>query len=178
MAASKKDLVNIILEDEYDKDMAEEELLHLLLQRKVSQNVNTVQNERLTFGQKMADGIARFAGSWTFIITFVVCLLLWIAVNTLALFGEPFDSYPFILLNLLLSCVAAIQAPVIMMSQNRQEEKDRIRSQNDYKVNLKSEIIIEDLHAKLDRIEGNQKKLAEQLERLEARARGTAPAKK
>lgn len=178
MAASKKDLVNIILEDDTDKNMAEEELLHLLLQRKVSKNVNMLQSERLTFGQKMADGIARFAGSWTFIIIFVVCLLLWIAINTLALFGAPFDSYPFILLNLILSCVAAIQAPVIMMSQNRQEEKDRMRAQNDYKVNLKSEIIIEDLHAKLDRIEENQKRIAGQLDRLEARRRETARAEK
>ena len=162
---SQTDLVNIILGDEYDKNLEEEELLHLLVQHKVSKNLNSVQSDNLTVGERMADNIAKFAGSWTFILIFVACLILWIVVNTILL-TKPFDAYPFILLNLILSCIAAIQAPVIMMSQNRQEAKDRIRSQNDYKINLKAEIIIEDLHEKFDQILANQDKIMTEIEML------------
>jgi len=161
------ELINLILGNEQDKQLEEEEMIHLLVEHKVSKNMNKVQNEeRLSFGAKAADGIAKFAGSWTFIIIFVSCLLLWIGVNAYIL-RNPFDVYPFILLNLVLSCVAALQAPVIMMSQNRQEEKDRLRSQNDYKTNLKSELIIEDLHHKLDQILENQERIAERLSKCE-----------
>jgi Predicted membrane protein len=163
---SKAELVNLILEDENGKALEEEEMLHLLLQRKVSKNINRMQGERLTLGAKMADNIAKFAGSWTFIIIFISCLVLWIVLNALIL-TRAYDPYPFILLNLILSCVAAIQAPVIMMSQNRQEEKDRLRSLNDYKTNLKSEIIVEDLHQKLDELLKNQRRIFEQIEKLE-----------
>jgi uncharacterized membrane protein len=103
----------------------------------------------------MADRIAKFAGSWTFIIIFVSILAIWIILNII-LFAKAYDPYPFILLNLILSCIAAMQAPVIMMSQNRQEVKDRLRAQNDYKINLKAEIIIEDLHEKVDKLIENQ----------------------
>ncbi len=160
---NKTDLLSTILGDEADTNLEEEELIHLLVQRKLSKNVDKVQNDNLSFGAKMADRIAKFAGSWTFIIIFISCLVLWIIVNTLIL-TKAFDVYPFILLNLILSCVAALQAPVIMMSQNRQEEKDRLRSQNDYKINLKSEIIIEDLHRKFDQVLSNQEKIMEELE--------------
>ena len=163
---TKTDLVNIILGDENDKILEQEEIVHLLLERKISQNTNAIKNEKLTFGAKMADNIAKFAGSWRFILIFIFCLILWIAVNAILL-TKAFDAYPFILLNLILSCIAAIQAPVIMMSQNRQEEKDRARSQNDYKINLKSEIIIEDLHQKLDQLLVNQEELLRKIERLE-----------
>ena len=132
------------------------------MHHKVSKNLNRIQSENLTFGAKMADGIAKFAGSWTFIIIFLVCLGLWIVINALIL-TKAFDPYPFILLNLFLSCVAAIQAPVIMMSQNRQEEKDRMRSQNDYETNLKSEIIIEDLYQKLSALLENQESVMQKL---------------
>ena len=132
---SNAELIKLILEDEEDKKLEEEEILHLLLQHKITKNINHVQNENLTLSSKMADNIAKFVGSWTFILSFIVCLILWIVVNALLL-TKAFDPFPFILLNLILSCVAAIQAPVIMMSQNRQEEKDRMRSQNDYKTNL------------------------------------------
>ena len=148
---TRANLVNIILEDENDKNLEDEEMLHLLLQHKISEDANDIQSENLTFGDRMADGIAKFAGSWTFILIFVSCLLLWIVVNTIVL-SRAFDPYPFILLNLILSCVAAIQAPVIMMSQNRQEEKDRIRAENDYQVNLKAEIEIKILHEKLNHL--------------------------
>jgi uncharacterized membrane protein len=104
----------------------------------------------LTFGQRIADKVASFGGSWTFIISFGVFIALWISLNVFWLVNKGFDPYPFILLNLLLSCLAALQAPVIMMSQNRQEEKDRERAKKDYMINLKSELEIRTLHEKID----------------------------
>lgn len=161
------ELINLILGDEQDKALEQEEMIHLLMQHKVSKNMNKVeQQERVSFGARAADGIAKFAGSWTFIIIFVSILLLWIFTNAYLL-TNPFDVYPFILLNLVLSCIAAIQAPVIMMSQNRQEEKDRLRSLNDYEANLKSELLVEDIHHKLDQIIDNQEQISKRLSRLE-----------
>ena len=127
-----------------------EEVLNLLADSKISENP-AGEKEKYTLGQRAADAIAKFAGSWAFIFSFTGVLILWMVVNTL-LAAKAFDPFPFILLNLVLSCVAAIQAPLIMMSQNRQEEKDRARAENDYKVNLKTEIMIEALHDKLNRI--------------------------
>jgi uncharacterized membrane protein len=106
--------------------------------------------EILTKGQKLSDKVAVFGGSWTFIIVFFAVLIIWIAFNTLALQKDKFDPFPFILMNLILSCIAAVQAPIIMMSQNRQEEKDRKRSENDYQINLKAELEIRALHQKID----------------------------
>jgi uncharacterized membrane protein len=106
--------------------------------------------EELTKGQKISDKVARFGGSWQFIITFGVVLTLWIAFNAIVAVQDRFDPYPFILMNLILSCIAALQAPVIMMSQNRQEEKDRKRGENDYLINLKAEMQIRSLHQKMD----------------------------
>jgi len=112
--------------------------------------------QALTIGQKIADKVATFGGSWTFIISFGVFILIWISANVIWLLNKGFDPYPFILLNLILSCLAALQAPVIMMSQNRQEEKDRERSKNDYMINLKSELEIRTLHEKIDHFVMNQ----------------------
>lgn len=106
----------------------------------------------LTMGQRLADAVATFGGSWKFIISFGIFLLLWIVANSFLLMKETFDPYPFILLNLILSCLAALQAPIIMMSQNRQEEKDRDRARKDYMINLKSELEIRMLHEKLDHL--------------------------
>lgn len=106
--------------------------------------------ETLTRGQKISDKVAIFGGSWKFIILFGILLVLWITFNVFAIGYWKFDPYPFILMNLILSCVAALQAPIIMMSQNRQEEKDRMRSENDYLINLKSEMQIRSLHQKMD----------------------------
>ena len=106
--------------------------------------------ENLTAGQSLSDKIARFGGSWMFIILFFAVLISWIVLNSLLPGGEAFDPYPFILMNLVLSCIAALQAPIIMMSQNRQEEKDRQRAQNDYLINLKAELEIRSLHQKFD----------------------------
>ena len=106
----------------------------------------------LTFGQKIADKVAAFGGSWTFILSFCFFLFVWIAINVVWFHNQGFDPYPYILLNLILSCVAALQAPIIMMSQNRQEEKDRARSKSDYMINLKSELEIRMLHEKIDHL--------------------------
>lgn len=103
-------------------------------------------------GERISDAVAAFGGSWKFIISFFVVLAIWILFNSISLFFKPFDPYPFILMNLILSCIAAIQAPIIMMSQNRLEVRDRLRSENDYKVNLKSEIEIRTLHEKMDHL--------------------------
>ena len=146
--------------------MTDEEVLNLLADSKISENL-AGENEKYTLGQRAADAIAKFAGSWAFIFSFTGVLVLWMLVNTL-LAAKAFDPYPFILLNLVLSCVAAIQAPLIMMSQNRQEAKDRQRAENDYKINLKSELIIDDLHKKLDLVLENQKKINRRLDKIEA----------
>ncbi|MFA9423265.1 MAG: DUF1003 domain-containing protein [Sedimentibacter sp.] len=159
------ELIREILDDDTISD-EEEDILHILLHERVSKNSISDKELELTVGQKAADNLAKFAGSWVFIIIFLVILVLWIIVNT-SLLIKPFDSYPFILMNLILSCTAALQAPVIMMSQNRGEEKDRMRAKNDYKVNLKSEIIIEDIHHKLDTILENQQNVFNRLEALE-----------
>ncbi len=117
-----------------------------------SHNIEADAAVKLTFGQKIADHIAEFGGSWTFILSFLGFLVVWIFINAFILVTQAFDPYPFILLNLILSCVAALQAPVIMMSQNRQEAKDRLRSEHDYQINLKAELEIQQLHQKVDHL--------------------------
>lgn len=137
------------------------------------------EHKKLTFGERLADKVATFGGSWTFIISFGVVLLSWIVLNSLILAQKSFDPYPYILLNLVLSCIAALQAPVIMMSQNRQEAKDRERAENDYLVNLKAEIEIRNLHQKIDlsivdqyqHLCEIQQRQIEMLERLEKEVR-------
>ena len=143
-------------------DMTDREVLDLLADSKISVSPDK-EKEKYTLGQRAADSIAKFAGSWAFIFAFTAVLVVWMIVNTILAAGA-FDPYPFILLNLVLSCVAAIQAPLIMMSQNRQEEKDRRRAENDYKVNLKTEIMIEDLYDKVNAILAKQSALEKQLQ--------------
>ena len=142
-------------------DMTDEEVLNLLADSKVSVSPEKEKGKD-SLGQRAADTIAKFAGSWAFIFSFVSVLILWMIINVI-LASKAFDPYPFILLNLVLSCVAAIQAPLIMMSQNRQEEKDRRRAENDYKVNLKTEIMIEDLYDKVNLILSKQLQLEKQI---------------
>ena len=160
-----KELMREVLKD-VRRDMSDEEIVELLADSKVS--VNTEKETRYTIGQRAADQIAKFAGSWAFIFSFTGVLIAWMVINGL-LASRAFDPYPFILLNLVLSCVAAIQAPLIMMSQNRQEEKDRRRAENDYKVNLKTEIMIEDLHDKMNEILVRQESILKRLKELEKR---------
>lgn len=128
-------------------------------------NVDESFDTNLTFGQRTSDKIADFGGSWKFIIIFFAIIVLWMIVNIFLLQNKAFDPFPFILLNLVLSCLAAIQAPIIMMSQNRQEERDRLRSKNDYKINLKAELEIRMLHEKIDFILNHQGEHLHELER-------------
>lgn len=157
-------LLKEVLED-IRHDMTDEEILNLLADSKISISPKN-EKDNYTVGQRAADKIAQFAGSWAFIFSFTGVLILWMAVNTV-LAVKAFDPYPFILLNLVLSCVAAIQAPLIMMSQNRQEEKDRRRAENDYKVNLKTEIMIEDIFDKVTAILKKQSEMEKQIIRME-----------
>lgn len=141
--------------DTIGMDQNEMSVLHQQVVESIAKDESIVQEpnaaeDHRTLGQRVADRLAKFGGSWIFIFAFIGILLTWITINSIALFAKPFDPYPFILLNLVLSCLAAIQAPVIMMSQNRQEARDREQSTNDYKVNLKSEIEIRLLHEKMD----------------------------
>ncbi|WP_297281703.1 DUF1003 domain-containing protein [uncultured Anaerococcus sp.] len=145
----EKELLKYILSDDLDLD--DEEAIALLKDKIDNKSYNKKNNNDYTFGAKAADKIAKFAGSWTFIIIFIASLAIWMMVNS-KMGDKAFDPYPFILLNLVLSCLAAIQAPLIMMSQNRQEQKDRQRAEDDYIVNLKTEIIIRDIHKKLDQL--------------------------
>ncbi|MEZ6090202.1 MAG: DUF1003 domain-containing protein [Pirellulaceae bacterium] len=122
----------------------------------ITEHLDSEFQEQLEFGDRLSDQLASFGGSWLFIIIFVGVLITWIVINSVALLLRPFDPYPFILLNLILSCLAAIQAPIIMMSQNRQEAKDRLRSEHDYRINLKAELEIRHLHEKLDHLLNHQ----------------------
>ena len=132
------------LEQEVVRSLQDNELL--------SENINEQYEQTLTLGDRIADKVAEFGGSWRFIISFSILLALWIIINTFILLQHPFDPYPYILLNLVLSLLAAFQAPVIMMSQNRQEERDRLRAENDYQVNLKAELEIRVINEKLDQV--------------------------
>lgn len=132
----------------------------------LSENIEPEIEAKLTYGQKLADNIAEFGGSWSFIMIFFSFLLLWIAMNVWVLTAKPFDPYPFILLNLILSCLAAIQAPVIMMSQNRQEQKDRQRAEHDYLINLKAEMEIRNLQINMKNLFEIQKKQMDKLEEI------------
>lgn len=142
------------LRSEFDDiSSLEDEIINKIKTKKlISSNLEEDYEDKLTLGQRIADRVASFGGSWKFIISFFVIIAIWIIINTFSLLFKNFDPYPFILLNLCLSCLAAFQAPVIMMSQNRQEEKDRARAQEDYKVNLKSEMEIRILQEKIDHL--------------------------
>ena len=165
-------LLKEVLRD-IQKDMTDEEVLSLLADSRVSVSP-AEEKAKYTLGQRAADAIAKFAGSWAFIFSFTGGLVLWMVINTL-LAARAFDPYPFILLNLVLSCIAAIQAPLIMMSQNRQEEKDRRRAENDYKVNLKTEIMIEDLYDKVNAILARQSALEKRLNAQKSESDAGAP---
>ena len=159
----RKKIVKELL-DVTDKEFTDEELIHELIATNIT--MDNKKEEELSLGQRASDAVAKFAGSWAFIFSFIAVMLIWMIVNLL-LASRAFDAYPFILLNLVLSCIAAVQAPLIMMSQNRQEAKDRERAENDYKVNLKNELIIDDLHRKMDLILENQRKLNRRLDEWE-----------
>lgn len=165
---NKKKIIEELLH-ESDMEMTDEELIGEILSTKVTENYE--KTEKVSFGQKAADAVARFAGSWAFIFSFVAIMIIWMILNVI-LAANAFDAYPFILLNLVLSCIAAIQAPLIMMSQNRQESIDRRRAENDYKVNLKSEFVIDELYKKTEQIYETQKKI---LKFIESRSSSVEP---
>lgn len=152
---------NVIEVDKGELTELEEEVLNRMKEHEImSENINIEFERQLTYGEKLADVIAGFGGSWVFIIIFSSVIVTWVVINSWAMLNRPFDPYPYILLNLVLSCLAAIQAPVIMMSQNRQETRDRLRAENDYRINLKAELEIRHLHEKIDHL------LMKQWERL------------
>lgn len=153
---SKKEIVKMLLKKDINVT-DEEDLINMLINEPISVDTDKESDLNRSFGDYLADRLTEIAGSWPFIIGLVVFLLLWIILNIFILTNA--DPYPFILLNLLLSCIAALQAPIIMMSQNREAKKDRLRSSNDYKTDLKSELMLEDLHNKMSQIIKNQNKI-------------------
>ena len=158
----KKYIESLIKEDIGDITDAEREVIGSITENEIlSENIDLREDQTLTLGERLADKVAAFGGSWTFITIFFLILLCWMALNVVMMHNKGFDPYPFILLNLVLSCLAAIQAPIIMMSQNRQEAKDRERGEHDYKINLKAELEIRMLHEKIDHLllEQNKKLL-------------------
>jgi uncharacterized membrane protein len=154
LAEFRKDYVKELLQDEIGElsDLDREVIESLRQNELLSSDIGKELQEKLTFGERLSDGIAEFGGSWRFLIAFGVVVLVWIIANGVLLVTRSFDPYPFILLNLILSCIAAVQAPIIMMSQNRAEARDRLRAENDYKVNLKAELEIRHLHEKVDHL--------------------------
>jgi uncharacterized membrane protein len=161
-------LEKMILHDSQQLSHLEKDVLKAIQNDElISENISNTAKESLTLGQKVADQIAKFGGSWTFIISFFSFILIWMLINIWILATQPFDPFPFILLNLILSCLAAIQAPIIMMSQNRTEEKDRNRSEHDYKVNLKAELEIRLLHDKIDHMIVHQNKRLLEIQELQ-----------
>ncbi len=164
----KKYMATLLKQENAELSEMEHQVLESIEKNELlSKDLEEEMYKDLTPGQRTADKIASFGGSWTFIGFFFLFLLLWMSINIFVLFKKSFDPYPFILLNLILSCLAAIQAPVIMMSQNRKEEKDRKRSQNDYKVNLKAELEIKLLHEKIDHMVIHQNQRLLEIQQLQ-----------
>ncbi len=159
---TKKEIVKLLLKQDLN-ETNEQELMELLFDSNVAIDVEKQEDAVLTFGEKVADKISAICGSWTFILLFIIFLIGWMVLNAYVLVNAP-DPYPFILLNLVLSCVAALQAPIIMMSQNRQAKKDSLRNQNDYRTDLKSELIIEVLHDQISTLIKNQNAILKYIE--------------
>ena len=157
---TKREIVKMLLKNNELDAQSEEELIDLLINQPIGIDIDKQEEAKMTKGDRIADKVSEIAGSWGFILGFTLFLIGWMVLNTFILKGnDQLDPHPFILLNLLLSCLAALQAPVIMMSQNRQAAKDSLRNQNDYRTDLKSELILEDLHNKMDEILKNQRKI-------------------
>lgn len=152
-------ITDILIEDREQR----EERIHELLRARKSLNINTEMHKVSTLGERMSDRLAKFAGSWSFLFFFGAVILTWSIVNTTYILVKPFDPFPYVFLNLVLACISSMQAPIIMMSQNRESQKDRIRAENEYLINLKSEIILEDMHMKVDELLDDQKRLKKQL---------------
>jgi uncharacterized membrane protein len=153
----QKYVENLLVEETGELTQIEREVINSIQEQEIlSKNPDVSFEEKLSLGDSLADRIADFGGSWTFIGIFFLIIVLWMGINSFVFYTHPFDAYPYILLNLVLSCLAAIQAPIIMMSQNRQEDRDRARAMNDYQVNLKAELEIRHLHQKIDHLMSHQ----------------------
>jgi len=162
---SKKEIVKMLLNNSEITVDDEDALFDLLIDQPISMDALKEEEKNIKFKDRVADKITKFVGSWTFIISFSTFLIVWILINLYVI--DNLDPYPFILLNLLLSCIAALQAPIIMMSQNREAKRDNLRSKNDYRTDLKSELILEELHDKMEKIEKNQKDILKRLEDIQ-----------
>ena len=160
----KRKIARMILNQNLEKQ-DKEDIIDLLADSSIAIDVDKEEEKNLTFSEKMADKISEIAGSWTFIFISIAFLIAWMIINTIILKENKIDPYPFILLNLILSCISALQAPIIMMSQNRASKKDSLRNQNDYKIDLKSELLLEDLHHKIEVLLNNQNRLLNILEK-------------
>lgn len=165
---TKKDIVKMLLRNNELDERDEEELIDLLFDQPIAIDVDKQEESKMTFGDRISDKVSEVCGSWGFIILFVIFLSFWVILNVVILSeGDAIDPYPFILLNLVLSTISALQAPIIMMSQNRQAAKDSLRNQNDYRTDLKSELILETLHDQMDAILRNQKRILRYIEAVE-----------
>ena len=165
---TKKDIVKMLLRNNELDERDEEELIDLLFDQPIAIDVDKQEEAKMTFGDRVSDKVSEICGSWGFIILFIIFLAFWVILNVVVLSSDDaIDPYPFILLNLLLSTISALQAPIIMMSQNRQAEKDSLRNQNDYRTDLKSELILETLHDQMDAILRNQKRILRYIETVE-----------
>ena len=158
---TKQEIVKMLLNQNLETEN-EDELIELLIDKPIAVDIDKQDKQNEKIGDKIADKLTAIAGSWPFIIGFSIFLILWIVLNVYIF--KNLDPYPFILLNLALSCIAALQAPVIMMSQNRAAKKDSLRAQNDYRTDLKSELILEELHDKIEKIIANQNKILKYIE--------------
>ena len=157
----KKEIVKMLLKNKELENEDEEQLMEILFNEPIAIDVDKVSSEEETWKDRLADTVTEYCGSWGFIIWFILIVLIWMGGNVLLIkvYGEAFDPYPFILLNLVLSCVSALQAPFIMMSQNRSAKKDSLRAKNDYKTDLKSELILEELHDEIMKLQSTQNKI-------------------
>lgn len=162
---TKKEIVKMLLKNNELENQDEEDLMEILFDEPIAIDVDKQDVENETWKERLADRVTEICGSWGFIVFFIFILLFWMVINLLlAISNNAFDPYPFILLNLVLSCVAALQAPIIMMSQNRAAKKDTLRGKNDYKIDLKSELILEELHDQIKKLQYNQNKILKLLE--------------
>ncbi len=158
---SKKEIAKILINKDLDQ-LEEDDLIEMILDENIAVDVDKDSVKTITFGQRMADMLSKLVGSWTFIIIFTLFLVAWILINVYVI---KLDVFPFVLLNLVLSCIAALQAPVIMMSQNRENERERKRNQNDYRTDLKSELILEVLYEHIEEIKKDQRKIMRYIEK-------------
>ncbi len=165
---TKKDIVKMLLRNNELDERDEEELIDLLFDQPIAIDVDKQEEAKMTMADRFSDKVSEVCGSWSFIIIFIIFLAFWVILNVVVLTSEDaIDPYPFILLNLVLSTISALQAPIIMMSQNRQAEKDSLRNQNDYRTDLKSELILETLHDQMSVILRNQKRIIRYIEAVE-----------